>query len=89
MAADVFETYAVSLIGAILVGALTLGGNPAAIVYPFVLGGISVLSAICGVIFVNVSNGKPATVLMGGVIASAIVSGILFWPATHLLFQVE
>src|SRR5205807_314543 len=46
MAADVFETYAVSLIGAILVGALTLAGNPAAIVYPFVLGGISVLGAI-------------------------------------------
>src|SRR6184192_1842193 len=86
MAADVFETYAVSLIGAILVGALTLVGNQAAIVYPFVLGGISVLAAIIGVIFVNVANGKPAAVLMGGVLASAVVSAILFWPATHLLF---
>jgi len=87
MAADVFETYAVSLIGAILVGALTLVGNPAAIVYPFVLGGISVLGAICGVLFVNVANGKPAAVLMGGVFASAVVSAILFWPATHYLFS--
>jgi K(+)-stimulated pyrophosphate-energized sodium pump len=86
MAADVFETYAVSLIGAILVGALTLVGNPAVIVYPFVLGGISVLGAICGVVFVNVANGKPAAVLMGGVLASAIISAILFWPATHYLF---
>src|SRR6202521_1024716 len=86
MAADVFETYAVSLIGAILVGALTLVGNSAAIVYPFVLGGISVLGAICGVLFVNVANGKPATVLMGGVLTSAIISAILFWPATHYLF---
>jgi K(+)-stimulated pyrophosphate-energized sodium pump len=86
MAADVFETYAVSLIGAILVGALTLVGNPAVIVYPFVLGGISVLAAICGVVFVNVANGKPATVLMGGVLTSAIISAILFWPATHHLF---
>src|SRR5205809_2155331 len=68
MAADVFETYAVSLIGAILVGALTLVGNSAAIVYPFVLGGISVLGAICGVLFVNVANGKPAAVLVGGVL---------------------
>src|SRR6266568_5053567 len=86
MAADVFETYAVSLIGAILVGALTLVGNSAAIIYPFVLGGISVLGAICGVLFVNIANGKPAAVLMGGVLTSAIISAILFWPATHYLF---
>jgi K(+)-stimulated pyrophosphate-energized sodium pump len=86
MAADVFETYAVSLIGAILVGALTLAAEPAAIVYPFVLGGISVLSAICGVLFVNFANGKPASMLMGAVGASALVSAILFWPATHRLF---
>jgi len=86
MAADVFETYAVSLIGAILVAALTLSGYPAAIVYPFVLGGISVLGAICGVLYVNVTKAKPATALMGGVLTSAIVSAILFWPATHYLF---
>src|SRR5437763_9037801 len=86
MAADVFETYAVSLIGAILVGSLTLAAYPAAIIYPFILGGISVLGAIIGVLFVNISGGKPGTVLMGGVGASAIVSAILFWPATHLLF---
>jgi K(+)-stimulated pyrophosphate-energized sodium pump len=86
MAADVFETYAVSLIGAILIGALTLTTNPAAIVYPFVLGGISVLGAVCGILFVNVSGGKPATVLMGAVGMNALVSAILFWPATHSLF---
>jgi len=86
MAADVFETYAVSLVGAILLGALTLGKYPAAIVFPFVLGGISVLGAIIGILFVNISGGKPATVLMGAVGASALVSAILFWPATHLLF---
>src|SRR5881392_2708481 len=86
MAADVFETYAVSLIGAILVGVLTVANAPAAIVYPFVLGGISVLGAILGVLFVNVANGKPANLLMGAVGASALVSAILFWPATHFLF---
>jgi K(+)-stimulated pyrophosphate-energized sodium pump len=86
MAADVFETYAVSLIGAILVGALTLGNYPAAIVYPFVLGGISVLGAVLGILFVNIAGGKPATVLMGAVGASGLVSAILYWPATHMLF---
>src|SRR6476469_2582984 len=64
MAADVFETYAVSLIGAILGGALTLPDNPATVIYPFVLGGISVLGAILGVLNVNVAGGKPANVLM-------------------------
>ena len=86
MAADVFETYAVSLVGAILVGALTLATYPAAIIYPFVLGGISVLGAIIGILFVNFSGGKPGTVLMGAVGASGLVSAILFWPATHMLF---
>ena len=86
MAADVFETYAVSLIGAILVGALTLANTPAAIIYPFVLGGISVLGAICGILFVNLSGAKPGATLMGGVLTSAIVSAVLFWPATHYLF---
>jgi len=86
MAADVFETYAVSLIGAILVGVLTVANASAAIVYPFVLGGISVLGAICGILFVNLGGGKPASVLMGAVGMSALVSAILFWPATHQVF---
>ena len=86
MAADVFETYAVSLIGAILVGALTMVTEPAAIIYPFILGGISVLGAICGILFVSIAPGKPASVLMGSVGASGLVSAILFWPATHMLF---
>src|SRR3954451_17495531 len=91
MAADVFETYAVSLIGAILIGALTLGGATpdlarAAVVYPFVLGGISVLGALLGILFVNLTSMKPTATLMGSVVSSGIVSAILFWPATHSLF---
>src|SRR3989440_548912 len=78
MAADVFETYAVSLIGAILVGSLTLTPYPAAIIYPFILGGISVLGAIIGILFVNISGGRPGTVLMGAVGASGLVSAILY-----------
>ena len=86
MAADVFETYAVSLVGAILIGALTITGNPAAVIYPFVLGGISVLGAIVGIVFVNVTGLKPGAALMGAVGASAAVSALLFWPATHMMF---
>jgi hypothetical protein len=43
-----------------------------------VLGGISVLGAICGVLYVNLAGGKPASVLMGAVVTSAIISAILF-----------
>src|SRR2546430_14523232 len=86
VAADVFENYARSLIGAILVGALTLGSYPAAVVYPFVLGGISVLGAVVGILFVNISSGRPGTVLVGAVGATPVGSAVLYWPATHLLF---
>src|SRR3954451_23437826 len=91
MAADVFETYAVSLIGAILIGALTLGGSApdlakAAVVYPFVLGGISVIDALLGIAFVNLTKFKPTATLMGAVVSSGIVSAVAFWPATHALF---
>src|SRR5213596_3648930 len=74
MAADVFETYAVSLIGAVLVGALTMGGQQAAIIYPFVLGGISIISSVVGIIFVNFSKARPASALMGGVGVGSVVS---------------
>jgi K(+)-stimulated pyrophosphate-energized sodium pump len=86
MAADVFETYAVSLIGAVLLGSLTMAGNPAAVVFPFVLGGISVISAIVGIVYVNFRHGHPGAILMEAVGASGIVSAILFWPATMALF---
>jgi len=85
MAADVFETYAVALIGTILVGALTIGLG-AATVYPFLLGGIAIIASIIGIIFVNFSGLKPATSLMGGVLISAVISAVGFWPLTQALF---
>jgi K(+)-stimulated pyrophosphate-energized sodium pump len=88
MAADVFETYAVSLIGAILIGSLTTSGamGEAALIYPFLLGGISIISAVLGILFVNMIKIAPTRALQGGVLVSAIVSAALFWPATHQLF---
>src|SRR3989442_4647035 len=58
MAADGFETYAVSLVRAILAGTLTLSGNPADIFYIFGLCGISRLGAIFGVLFLKLTRGK-------------------------------
>jgi K(+)-stimulated pyrophosphate-energized sodium pump len=94
MAADVFETYAVSLIGSVLVAALpaTIANvaNPAAyLVYPFMLGGLAVIASIIGIIFINVGGLKPASALLAGVALSAIVSGLLFWPLTMIMFGDE
>jgi len=86
MAADVFETYAVSLIGAILIAVITLPNDPAAVIYPFLVGGISVIGAILGVTFVNLRQGTPSSNLIGGVVVSAIVSAILFLPLAQALF---
>jgi len=86
MAADVFETYAVSLIGAMLVAFLTLGEVPAAIVYPFVLSGISLIASIVGILFVNVNRGHPATSLMGSVAVSAIIAAAVLYPVTMGMF---
>jgi K(+)-stimulated pyrophosphate-energized sodium pump len=85
MAADVFETYAVSVIGAILVGFLILPNTPEAIIYPFLLGGISVIGAIAGIFYVNVRKTKPGRVLVEAVLTSALVSAVLYWPITTLL----
>lgn len=88
MAADVFETYAVSLIGAMLIGTLTMKSGHAAtiIAYPLLLGGISVVGGILGIHAINFTRGKPMTVLTWNVIASAAVSALLYWPVTHWLF---
>ncbi|MGB8169606.1 MAG: sodium-translocating pyrophosphatase [Chthoniobacteraceae bacterium] len=85
MAADVFETYAVSLIGTVLVGALTVGAG-APVIFPFVIGGIAILASIIGILFVNYTTAKPATALMGGVLVAAAVSAVGFWPVTNSLF---
>src|SRR6266404_1982424 len=85
MAADVFETYAVSVIGAMLIGSLTIQNSPEAIVYPFLLGGISVIGAIVAIWWVSFRNTGPTQVLVEAVGVNALVSAILYWPATTLL----
>ncbi len=91
MAADVFETYVVSLIGAILIGYLTVGQQfpefaSRFVTYPIMLGAVSILSAILGVAAINVVKGRPMFVLGMGVAASALVSAALFWPVTQWIF---
>ena len=86
MAADVFETYAISIIGTTLVGFLTMAETPQAVIYPFLLAGISILGAIVGIYYVNKRKTDPASLLAQGVVVSSLVSAVLYWPATTVLF---
>ncbi len=83
MAADLFETYAVTLIATMLLGGLTatsLGENAA--LYPIVLGAVSIIASIVGTFFVGTKTGKIMPALYKGVIVSGVLAGIAFYPIT-------
>ena len=84
MAADLFETYAVTIIATMLIGSIystELGGN--ALLYPLVLCAVSIIASIIGTLFVKVSpGGKIMNALYKGVIISGVLSAIAFYPIT-------
>jgi len=84
MAADLFETYAVTLVATMLLGSLTataLGAN--AVIYPMVLGGLSIVASVLGTFVVSTKEGgKIMSALYKGVIASGVLAAIAFYPVT-------
>ena len=86
MAADLFETYAVTVIATMLLGGLTaaeLGGN--AVIYPIALGGASIVASIIGTFFVGTRSGKIMSALYKGVIVSGVLAAAAFYPITNAL----
>ena len=89
MAADLFETYAVTIVATMLLAGLVMkdaGSN--AVMYPLVLGGASIIASIIGTFFVSAKEGgKIMNALYKGVIVSGVLAAIAFYPITAWMMR--
>ena len=86
MAADLFETYAVTLVAAMLLGQLLFPNFAAALVYPLALGSVAIVASIVGTWFVRLGRSKNIMgALYRGLIAAGILAAAGFYPLTQKL----
>ncbi|OJI06672.1 sodium-translocating pyrophosphatase [bacterium CG10_46_32] len=83
MAADLFETYAVTTVASMLLGALVFPDFENALLYPLVLGGISILASVVGLMFVRLGRSENImAALYKGLLVSGILAAVGFYFAT-------
>lgn len=80
MAADLFETYAITAVAAMLIGSLLWPKNPMAVEFPLVLGAISIIASIIAVFFVRLGRSEYIMgALYKGMFGAAIIAGVAFY----------
>lgn len=86
MAADLFETYAVTAIAAMVLGSLMFPGNDKTIIYPLVLGGISIVASIIGTFAIRLGKSQNImNALYKGLATAGLLSLVGFYFATQYL----
>jgi len=86
MAADLFETYAVTLVAVMFIGVLQFTGHQTnAALYPLVLGGVAIVASVLGTFFVRTSTDNVEAALYKGLVASGVIAAAIFYPVTKWL----
>jgi K(+)-stimulated pyrophosphate-energized sodium pump len=90
MAADLFETYCVTTIAAMLLGSLIFKSNPelalTSALFPLAIGGISIITSIIGSWFVRVRGTAIMAAMYTGLAVAAVLSAIVLYPlTTHIM----
>ncbi|HBR13463.1 MAG TPA: sodium-translocating pyrophosphatase, partial [Candidatus Komeilibacteria bacterium] len=88
MAADLFETYAVTSVAAMLLGLLTFGQNPDALIFPLVIGAMAIVASVIGTLFIRLGKNQSIMgALYKGLIVAGVISAIAFYPVTKWLMS--
>jgi K(+)-stimulated pyrophosphate-energized sodium pump len=87
MAADLFETYAVTAVAVMLLGVLLFNQQTAVALYPLVLGAVAIIASIVGTYAVRTRVGNVERALYQGLIVSGVLAALAFLPVTYWLMR--
>jgi K(+)-stimulated pyrophosphate-energized sodium pump len=87
MAADLFETYAVTAVAVILLGVLTFNESTRVALYPLVIGGVAIIASIIGTFAVRSKTGNVERALLQGLVVSGVIAAAAFAPITYWLMR--